>query len=216
MKTSINYKSVVIIGSFNPMILTPSFLRDSCGFKSEHEPKGQTTPVASEIRLGNTHFLAELSKLQITVQDLDSFDSLFPWDLAARYLDILKYTPLNMAGVNFNYALSGFDMTSLQNILQNPWEVGAKLDLDPTGMIFILRKHNSEELGLSDLTVVHQVYDNMKNTVKLTFDSPVLTINSNFEVDKLDSDREKIHVISERYDELVALNQRFIDRVSEL
>ena len=64
MKIQLNFKSVVVIGAFNPSILTPAFLKECCEFNTTHEPTGRTTPVASEISYGNTKFLLELSKFQ--------------------------------------------------------------------------------------------------------------------------------------------------------
>lgn len=216
MKISANFQSAVIIGAFNPMILTPDFLKNACGFKSDHKPKGQTTPVASEIVFGNIHFLADLNKFQITVQGVNTFEEPFPWDLAVKYLSILQYTPLQMAGVNFNYTLSDFPVAALREMLKDPWTIGSQLGIDPTQLVFTLRKRNSDGLEIEDLTVVHSVLGDIKNSVKFLLEGSSVIVNNNFEIGSLSDDRHRMSAITDHFSELVGLNQGLVDKVGEL
>lgn len=61
MKIKPNFHSVVILGGFNPSILTPTFLKQFCDFKTEQNPTGHTTAVMTEIKYGNLLFQMELN-----------------------------------------------------------------------------------------------------------------------------------------------------------
>ncbi len=213
MKIANNYKSVVVIGGFNPTILTPSFLEKCCGYTSEHKPSGQTTPVASEMKFGNTHFLMELNKFQVSVQNPNSLEEVFPLDLAVKYLQVLEYTPLQMFGINYNYSLSEMNIDALRKLLSDPWTTGDKLGIEPLRVALNIHRPNGKGLTIQDITVVDMLDDSIKHNLRITIEDEGVMVNNNFEVVRLDEERERINIIPDRYDDLVKSNNEFLDQV---
>lgn len=194
-----NFKSVVVIGAFNPSILTPDFLRQRCGFDSKHDPEGRTTPVASEITFGNTRFLMELNKFQIVESEPSEFDALFPSDMAVNYLNVLEYTPLNLLGMNLNYSLYNSDTSKICDILASPLSVGTNLGFNPLSVSITAHKPNNGSLEVQEATIVYSCDAETKSKMKVMFESDRILINHNFEIGNLEEDRSKISQLVERH-----------------
>lgn len=214
MKIQLNFKSVVVIGAFNPSILTPAFLKECCEFNTTHEPTGRTTPVASEISYGNTKFLLELSKFQIAEKDPGGFDRVFPLDIASKYLSVLEYTPLNMYGINFNCTIRDINISDVTARFHDVWQLGDELGIEPISSTYSIRKPNGDGLSLFEFDV-SRIIDDIKNTVKITFEEDSVQINNNFEIGQLEDDRSRIELLTGRYAELVAQNKSIIDKIAE-
>jgi len=102
MKINNNYISVVALGSFNPAILTPDFLKDKINFKLEKEKYNHLPNIVSNIQSGNYSFLMELNRFQIKESNLQDFKQNKIIDLICEYFKVLEYTPLAKVGLNFN------------------------------------------------------------------------------------------------------------------
>lgn len=213
MKLVVNFKSVVILGGFNPNILSPSFLHDRCQFRSSQDPKGQTTPVVSELVFGHTQFLMELSKFQVMVKDIDNFSELFPLDIAIKYLEVLEYTPLQMLGVNFSYEMSELQTKAISDALKNPGKIGAVLGMDPDSITLGLIKRSSSEFAVKEFSLAHQIDTDIKNSVRITVNENSVSINNNFEVNRLDESRNRLKIIAERYEEIVELDRTLVNTI---
>ena len=214
MKILLNFKSVVVIGAFNPSILTPGFLKKCCEFKTTHEPTGRTTPVASELSYGNTKFLLELSKFQIAEKDPEGFESVFPLDIASKYLSVLEYTPLNMYGINFNCTIRDINVSAVTARFHDVWQLGDELGIEPISSTYSIRKPNGDGLSLAEFDI-SRIIDDIKNTVKITFEEDSVQINNNFEIGQLEDDRSRIELLTRQYSELVAQNKTIIDKILE-
>ena len=211
MNIANDYKSVVIIGGFNPTILTPSFLRDCCGYSTDCEPVGQTTPVLSELRFGSSRFLMELNRFQISILEPSSFDGLFPLDLAMRYLDVLQYTPLSLIGLNLNFSLSEVKLASLREVLKDPWSIGQVFGIKPISVSLSVQKPNDAGLQVHEVVISHLVNPDIKNSLRLTFGSQDVTINNNYEVGNLGQERKRMSVLIDRHNDLLSMNQSLIN-----
>jgi len=216
MKMTPNFKSAVVIGAFNPMILTPDFLSKHCGFDSNEKPAGQTTPIASEIRFGDTHFLVELNKFQIALRNLDSFESPLPWNLTVRYLEVLQYTPLQMAGINLNYTLTDFNTVALKKLLGDMHRIGDILKVEPSSISLAANSTESRGMELTEVAVVCQMDSDIKNNIKFSFGASEVIVNNNFEVAGLDTDRQRFLLISGRHDEMIRTNTRFLGLITQI
>lgn len=99
-----NFFSVIFLGNFNPAILTNSFLKSTKIFESESEPSAtNTTPIFRNIDFLNIRFLIDLERFQVIESDIDEFQTNKSLDIAYKYINLLKYTPLKVSGINFNF-----------------------------------------------------------------------------------------------------------------
>lgn len=216
MTVTIEHKSVVVLGGFNPTILTPGFLRNCCDFTSDHKPEGQITPVASELRFGNSHFLMELNRFQVSVRDINTFERVFPLDIAKKYLDILEYTPLQVFGINLSFFLSEIQLSPLRKLLKDPWSIGENLGIEPVNVSLNTRKPDGGGLELHEVVINHMVDADIKNNIRFTFQPPKLTINNNFEVGRLDQDRNRLSILIDHHKDILSVNQSLIDKMEKV
>jgi len=63
-----NYINMVVLGNFNPSILSHDFLVAECGFDLGNEPTEENPPmpVVASLGYGDISFFADLGRLQIT------------------------------------------------------------------------------------------------------------------------------------------------------
>ncbi len=216
MSTSFNFKSIVVIGSFNPTILTPDFLLGCCEFKSDHKPVGRTTPVASEIVYGSTHFLVELGKFQITESHPGSFEDTFPNETAVRYLDTLRYTPLQLAGLNFNTSLAVQSLPRVREVIGDIWSIGEKLDIDILNATVIARRPNGHGLIATEATLVHMLDADLKNQIRVITEDEKVVVNNNFEIGHLEEDRDRLKILFDKYSDIVRYNTELLKKIEDL
>lgn len=207
-----NFKSVIVIGAFNPSILTPGFLEEYCGFAPDQQPTGRTTPVASEIDFGDIKFFMELGQLQVIEKHPENFNKLFPLEITAKYLDVLQYTPLNKCGVNFNFTIEDLDLGAVRKEFYDTWQLGSKLAYDPSSTSFVFGKQQSDELVLIEFAVTRMMGE-IKNAVKVNFQDQAVSVNNNFEIGDLHASREDFRILINRYDDLKAENESLISRI---
>lgn len=102
------YINLVVLGSFNPAILTHEFLVKNCEFDFKKEPKANMppVPVISSLEYEKVSFFADLGRIQITEKDCaEPKSSQLPHYLDV-YLKKLPYTPITKCGANFSYELT--------------------------------------------------------------------------------------------------------------
>lgn len=112
-----DYINLVVLGNFNPSILTHDFLVKECGFDLGDKPgsKGPPMPVVASMDYDKTTFFADLGRLQITERNCKyPKSSQLPIYLNA-YLQKLPYTPITKCGANFSYDLTA-EKARLENI----------------------------------------------------------------------------------------------------
>ena len=112
-----DYINLVVLGSFNPSILTHDFLVNECGFNLGNEPvsKSPPMPVVVSLDYDNTSFFVDLGRLQITERSCkDPKLSQLPVYLNT-YLQKLPYTPVTKCGANFSYELT-VEKNRLENV----------------------------------------------------------------------------------------------------
>lgn len=98
-----NLISIVAIGSFNPEILKPKFLTEVCDLKFSEDVKFQSIPnMVSDIKCGNYKFLMDVTRFQISEENIKDFKDTKIFLIMYKYLKTLKYTPLVKLGYNFN------------------------------------------------------------------------------------------------------------------
>lgn len=110
MQTKYNFVSVVILGRFNPSILTIDFLSEVCllglvGGKSMTPPE---LPFPKEVLFeeDKLSFFVDLDRMQIKQAMTEGLTKNSLTKYAKVYLEKLPYTPIFSAGINFNLLMT--------------------------------------------------------------------------------------------------------------
>lgn len=212
-----NYLSVVTLGSFNPAILTPGFLKQQEIWSSEEPPKGTSSPVVSDIKFGNISFFAELERFQVMHNEVEKFNESPIVGAAYKYLNILKYTPLIVQGINFNILLVAYeDNKKIKALFEDPFNrLSNYID-------------NTEEYHLDLKTAIKEGKHNtqlinckfyldagISTSVNLKKANMDLVLNYNYEVEGIDSDRTRLELIPNNYQQIYEKVINFIKRFEE-
>jgi len=113
--TELNKKSVnvVVLGRQNPQILNIDFLKSNeiitvteSPFKELFEKekpfdKFVSTPVFTNLVLGPIEFVVDERRFSIRDKTIDDWVDTSIFDIALRYFETLRYTPINIIGINF-------------------------------------------------------------------------------------------------------------------
>lgn len=214
------YINLVVLGSFNPAILTHEFLVRECGFDLRHEPnlKGPTIPVVASLEYDNITFFADLGRMQITERDCEKPKSSKIPDYTQTYLEKLPYTPISKCGANFSYTLN-IDKSRLSQI--NDWlsskrgEFCKVLQSDCIGLEISFELENDKQVvkgwtlrnqqtDHNTTTILKVIYPETDNQVKVDF---------NFEVNDLDKDRKRLQIITAKYNTVFNIFQEQIEKI---
>ncbi|MFH1136442.1 MAG: hypothetical protein V1816_10210 [Pseudomonadota bacterium] len=216
MNLKANYLSIVTIGSFNPAILNPEFLKQQKIFDWQGMAEGTSTPVVSEIKFGNISFLTELERFQIIHHNINEFDKSPIVQAAYSYLDILKYTPIMVQGLNFNVSLiPDGDAGKIDVLLDNPIEELLNLIDDAKNFLVDLkitvkdRKQNFQLINCkfyidSEISISINIARNNDKS---------LILNYNYEVEGINLDRKRISLIPENFRQIYLLFSQFIAKL---
>ncbi|MFC1675875.1 hypothetical protein ACFL3G_02290 [Planctomycetota bacterium] len=200
-----NYINLVVLGNFNPSILTHDFLVTECEFDLESEPVSSSppVPVISSLDYSNVSFLADLGRLQITENNCKNpKQSKLPMYLK-RYLAKLHYTPITKCGANFNYNVE------VQKIKIG--EIEQKLLKDRQ---FFCKALKADEIGLEIALDISSDSETVKNwtlrtmtqsgessttmNVSTAGEPNTVKINFNYEIN-LEQERNRIKKITDDY-----------------
>ncbi len=101
----LDHVSCVVLGHFNPAILTPKFLTEKCGIPGAKDKlgSGQYSRLASQVQYNGVEFLALPDRLQVNESGIEKYESSKVCKYTLDYLACLEYTPVAAAGVNFNF-----------------------------------------------------------------------------------------------------------------
>jgi len=214
------YINLVVLGSFNPAILTHAFLVGECGFDLPAEPsnKGPGMPVVASLEYENLSFFADLGRLQIMEKNCaDPKVSKVP-QYVQTYLDKLPHTPLSKCGANLSCGLT-IGSSRLGEV--GEWVKrdrgkvcrALKLETVALGVDFVVQQA-SEVVGSWVLRTKITEYE-ASTTLKVTVPESgnKVKVNFNYEVAGLDKDRARLASITESYRNLVDL---FRDQVEQI
>ena len=126
--------SIVVLGAWNPAIITPAWLLQHKVFEvtSESPPIVLGQPGLPQIRIGKVTLVADFTKLIVQAEDGSDCGS-----FVARILGLLPHTPIAAIGTNFLFACAAEDLTPdrlprLGNIQMTPHPSPADLKLIQT------------------------------------------------------------------------------------
>jgi len=216
-----DYINLVVLGNFNPSILTHDFLVSDCGFDLGNEPtaKGPPIPVVASLDYDKISFFADLGRLQITERNCkDPKLSQMPHYLNT-YLQKLPYTPVTKCGANFSYELTA-EKARLENIER--WLRNDRNKLCETLQLKTLtlevclvidnKKEKTKNWVLRTKIREYEASTMMKvsympgsdNTIKLDF---------NYEVGNLDKDKKLLNSVTADYANVVDLFKHQVEKI---
>ena len=212
-----NFVSILTLGSFNPAILTPSFLEKQKIWPSDKKPIGKTTPVVSELKYGKVSFFTELERFQIMQASPMRFEDTPIIQAAYKYINKLRFTPLSLQGVNFNLNISEYKTVSgLQKIFDNPLaeiknyiKSNAEYFLDTKSKV----NGNVEETTL--VNCKYYVDNQISVSINLRQNNTELILNYNYEVEGLDVNRERIDIIKKSYHSICDDFESFLKKLDD-
>lgn len=214
-----DYINLVVLGNFNPSILTHDFLVKKCGFDLGDKPgsKGPPMPVVASMDYDKITFFADLGRLQITEKNCKEPKlSQIPIYLNT-YLQKLPYTPITKCGANFSYNLTA-EKARLENIEQwlrnnrNKFCETMQLKTVDLEVCFVvddkqerikswILRTKTEQYGASTMMKVSNIDG---NSIKVDF---------NYEVGNLDKDKKLLKSVTGDYANVVDLFKHQVEKI---
>ncbi len=198
MERKNKFISIVAIGNFNPAILKPHFLSEKCGFKSESQPKGRTTPVVSEVVFDNITFLMDLERFQITERHPADFKETKTIKIMKKYLEVLSYTPVYTMGSNFNIEIINESEKIVQNLNDKNYLLEA---LKTEELIYSSKIKYSKESILCLSWELLKKGDNISQ-IAINLKKNIFTINYNTEIRDIYENNTKKNFFNENHDNI--------------
>lgn len=187
-----NFSSVVVVGAFNPTILTKNFVQSECDLKVDSDKEPANTPIMSQLEASGMSILAELDKLQVVIKEYDTKQIEFMCQFVLRYLAVLAYTPISALGINFNYTLSGIDGKTLTYRFHEylrDYFLGGRKEIE---LASNLKYFTPEKALFRGGEVRCSLNDDVQMRVNVNNLGSNLILNFNYELPNLRENRDKV------------------------
>ena len=217
MEIKNNFLNIIAFGSFNPAILTPPFLTEEKIFGSEINPEGQTSPVVSVLKYGNISFLVELEKFQLMDNQVDSFEKSSIISIGEKYLDVLKYTPVSIEGINFNVDFTNYnDSLILQSVFRDPLsEIINCVDKVREYELDVKTKITEGKNETQVINCRYCIDDGVLISINLRKLDEKIVLNFNYEVQNIRLDRNRLNIIPSNYQNICEKFDLFVRKIEE-
>lgn len=199
-----NYINLVVLGNFNPSILTHDFLVKECGIVLGDKPikENPPMPVVASLEYEKISFFADLGRLQITEKNCkEPKQSKLPSYLDT-YLKKLPHTPITKSGANFSYGLEIEDarLKKIEQALSNDRQYFRKaLDTDEIQLEVVFNVSDSSESIKKWILRTISQYGESSTTMNVQrLQSLKFKIDFNYEIN-LEKNKEQIKKITDSY-----------------
>lgn len=204
-----NYINLVVLGNFNPSILTHGFLTTECGFDVGDKPTKESLPmpVVASLDYDGISFFADLGRLQITEKNCENPKQSKLPDYLDTYLEKLPHTPITKCGANFNYDIE-IQKGKLNDIEQrllkdrqyfrkalNATEIGLEVTFNVSSESETVRNWTLRTMGQSgkSSTTINVSIAEEPNTVKINFNYEINLDQKPGRIKKITDDYAKIY-----------------------
>lgn len=220
MDLKLNFVSTVVIGRFNPSILTVEFLKNECGIEIG---EGKTVSpaqvlIATEIhfREKGTQFLADLERFQVRESEISDIAEARSPEFVKIYLEKLPYTPIVACGVNFAYTihLEEADKKGFQTFLSNEVVLFDLFQIDSYDLDTERSHVNSKDTFTSLWNLNFEIKEGLKSNIRIRLleGDNVYEMNHNIEAPNLDKDKEHLALITDNLHENITYHKDIIDK----
>lgn len=182
-----NFISIVFLGHFNPAILSKEFLKDNKIFITEERIiKENSNPIFKSIEFEKVKIIVDLDRFQVVEENVNDFSKNRVIDLAFNYIKTLKFTPIRIAGINFNFNVKIGEIKKFIDIIEKEQLFGL---LNATSFVIDTKKEvdTEKEKFLSGRLIVNIAKDKVVQIALNRTDSrDIYKVNYNYEVRDLD------------------------------
>lgn len=214
-----DYINLVVLGSFNPAILTHDFLVRECGIDLPNEPEQikPPIPVVASLDYGNLTFFADLGRLEMKQTGCENPELSKLPSYLKTYLDKLSYTPIKKCGANFSYEL-GVEEKRLGQIDEWLTKDRAKfckvMDVEAVDLEVVLHIGQGTETVTDWILRTKSPEAGESTMLKVVPGSGgKVKVNFNYEVSELDKDSKRLESITERYDTVFASFKQHVEKI---
>lgn len=212
-----NFLSVIALGSFNPAILTPDFLKAQ-GIWSAHEnPQGTSTPVFSDLKFGDISFFAELERFQVMHKGIQDFHKSPIVDASYKYLETLKHTPLLALGININVNLIKYqDSSAIRAIFEDPiMEIAKYTEKIEEYQIDTKTKIMKDKREALAINCKYYIGAGVSVSINLKRLNGEMILNFNQEVENIKADKSRVRLIYDNYHNIYKRFVTFLETIKE-
>jgi hypothetical protein len=221
MDVKLNFVSTVVIGRFNPGILTMEFLKKECGIDlGEGSIIGPgDLPVHKEIifKEKNIHFRVDLERLVIKEDKITKLVKVFGPQFLRIYLDRLHYTPVFACGMNFNLTveLQEQEKKAFGEFLNDDRRLFNLFKIDDF-RLETDRKYNKSGSVLNSLwNITFAIREELNHTIRIRLakSDNIYELNHNIEAPNLKENIENIKFITEGLDQNIKYHNDIMDKL---
>ena len=202
-----HYINLVVLGNFNPRILTHDFLARECGIKLGKKPLAENNPipVVSSLDYEKYVFFVDLGRIQITEKKCQNPEKSEIPNYLNIYLNKLKYTPITKCGANFSYdvEVNEAKLNQIEKDISKNRLIFNRV-IRETGIILevVFDIKNENEIIQNWVLKTSKPTDQESTTLKVQRESSSkVKIDFNFEIN-LEKNRDQIEKITSNYNEV--------------
>lgn len=221
MKIRNTFVSTIVIGRFNPSILTPEFLRSQCDIElGEVEYiTSKDMPVLTEFKWEERgiSFFADLERFQMKETGVTDLREARGPEIVTKYLKKLEYTPIFACGINFNYlvVLTSEEVSSFNQYLNNEANF-SQLCQTKEFQLETRKKYREDGPVINQLWMLtFYIKEGLKCALKLGLvkSDNAYEFNHNFEVPELRDNRENLQFITEELQKNVEYHEQMKEKL---
>ena len=204
--------NIVVLGNFNPGILTANFLQETCKIPLKDPKVFPQNPIESVVVSEKVTFIASLERFEVSEIDLKSFEGTKIHEYARTYLDTLRYTPVVAWGMNLNVDVKDINPKALQTHFLEDHSAVAKLLKAEQLVIkneikFVNGSKEISKYGLRFVVKASEIHGNV--AIRINPDK-TYNLKYNYEIRK----KTDFGLIKDQYKDRLKDFQRFVEGIT--
>jgi hypothetical protein len=204
---SIESANFTVVGHFNPAILNPDFILKECKINLG-VPLKYTSPeltMISEIHYQSVRWFMDLGRMIVGNPSLERVEDFDTPPLAINYLNVLAYTPIRLAGINFLASVHTPSLGVMWKNVAEPDRLRSIIKRFDGNLVEVITKigiSNDEFLPIEGI-VTYSVPGDAFIRIQISKSDPPdsARVHCNWEVRDLATNRCRLDSISQHYRE---------------